>query len=180
MKGKYNRIILLAAFIASMSVSNVSAVKYESPVKKLYEKWDGEAGVEVVYMTKKMLELRFNKVTQGKYSEEWSGVVDNFYELVMISFDKNSLVTENEIKTLLKSIKNNDNYEQIVKMSDGGESIEVYIMENKSNSKILDMVFVAIDNGEKIFLSITGELTFAEIALLSNIVDINILGILNM
>ncbi|MFB6341328.1 DUF4252 domain-containing protein [Saccharicrinis sp. FJH62] len=176
---KTKHIGLLLVMISVLFVSHTTvAQQFKSPVRMLYEKYEDNSDMNMMYMSKKMFELKFRQKLQGNpdFPED---IIDNFNEMILIGGEDDKLIPDDEMKRLKSEIRDK-NYEQIVKMVDDGESLTVYILEDKKTDRIKDLIVMALEDDEQLILSVSGNMTMKEIITVSRLLDINILDVLNM
>lgn len=175
---KHNKAFLVILFTMSFLVQSAVAQRFESPVRELFDKYESQNGMNMIFFSKKMFELKFRQVVQ-EHSEISDDILDNFNEMIMIGGEDENLISPNEISNL-KKILNSKGYEQIVKMVEDDESLTVLMLEDKSNGRIKDLIVMAIEDDEQIIMSISGSMTLEDIILVSRLLDINILDVLDV
>ncbi|MFB6318080.1 DUF4252 domain-containing protein [Saccharicrinis sp. FJH54] len=177
MKTKHIGLLLVMISVLLLSQTAV-AQQFKSPVRTLYEKYEDNSDMNMMYMSKKMFELKFRQKLQGNpdFPED---IIDNFNEMILIGGEDDQLIPDDEMKKLKNEIRDKG-YDQIVKMVDDGESLTVYILEDKKTDRIKDLIVMALEDDEQLILSVSGNMTMKEIITVSRLLDINILDVLDM
>ncbi|MFC0875585.1 DUF4252 domain-containing protein [Saccharicrinis sp. FJH2] len=179
MKTKHIGLLLVTISVLLLSQTTV-AQQFKSPVRTLYEKYEDNSDMNMMYMSKKMFELKFGQKLKENYSDfNPENLINNFNEMILIGGEDDKLIPDDDMKKLKNEIRDK-NYEQIVKMVDDGESLTVYILEDKKTDRIKDLIVMALEDDEQLILSVSGNMTMKEIITVSRLLDINILDVLDM
>lgn len=172
------KVLALLLVFTSASFA-LSAKGFESPVRKLFDKYQDQKGIQMIYFGEKMLEIKLKGIMEEHPDKVSSDILDNFNELIMIGGEDEALIPDAEITTLRKDIRDLG-YDQIIKMVEDDESLTVYMLEDDKNDRIKDLILMALEDDEQIILSISGNLRLEDIVLIARLLDINILEILDV
>jgi competence protein ComGC len=176
---KTKHIGLLLVIISVMFLfGTTSAQQFKSPVRTLFEKYEDNSGMNMMYVSKKMFELKFRQKLQGNpdFPED---IIDNFNEMILVGGEDGRAIPSDDMKKLKDDIRDKG-YDQIVKMVEDGESLTVYILEDKKTNRIKDLIVMALEDDEQLIMSISGNMTLQEIVTVSRLLDINILNVLHV
>lgn len=171
-------VVILITIFASTSFVAFAQHK-DSPVKNLYEKYEENSSMNSIYVTSKMLELRLGQKGANVEQLEISNLIKNFNALILVGSEGEQPIPETEIKALRKIIKDRS-YEQVVRMSEGGESLTVYVLEDSKSNKINDFIVIALEDNEQMLLSISGNLSMQEIGMISQMFNLDVMGFLKL
>lgn len=175
---KTKQIGLLLAIVSVMFLSGTtSAQQFKSPVRTLFEKYENSPGMNMMYLSKKMFELRFREKIQNNpnFPDE---IIDNFNEMILVGAENGRIIPPDDMKNLKDEIKDKG-YEQIVKMVEDGQSLSIYILEDKKTGKIKDFIGIVMED-DQLIMSISGNMTLEEIVTVSRVLNLNITNALRM
>lgn len=164
----FNSYILLLLFVFA---SSFHANAQSDNLLRLLDKVEDSDGVTSILVTKKMFEL-FTKTTDIEVEgESLNDVISGLQELKIFEINQSKAsklpaLNFNDLSSTLKK----DGYEVLLKIKDGGDNVEIYILEKSGLVKHLFLV--AEDNDSMQLISLLGDIDLEKISKLSGTLNI--------
>ena len=150
-------------FLFTLTASASLLKAQNSPMDKIFEKYNGEKGFTTVNISKEMFQL-FSNINAGstKDSEEFSNVVNKLNGLRILSYsDDSDFAFYNDI---MQNISKSE-YKEIMTVKD--ESSDVKFLAKKKGNNFCELIMIAKDSSETTLLYFTGNIDLKSISNLS-------------
>ena len=153
------------AILLTATILSVSLIKAQTPVEKLFEKYDGKDDITSVYITKYM----FNLISKIETEEE----DDDFQEITSKLDGIRILVSEGGVNLYDEIAPQlGDEYKELMIVKEKGELVKMLVNEQDDVIKeFLILVKEDYDN-ESVVLVISGDIDLKTISKLSKSIDI--------
>ena len=140
-----------------------------SPMDKLFNKYNGEKGFTVVNISKEMFQLFSQMNTDTtKESEDFSKVVNNLNGMKILSCSNDT--DSHFYNEIIKNIPLSE-YKEIMTVKD--EESNVKFLAKTKGKNYCELIMIARDNNETTLLFFTGDINLKDISKLSKCVNLS-------
>ncbi len=171
-----SKILIVLSVLVLGSFSQLKAQKYTSPVKKIYDQVSDAENISAVYITSGMLHFSMSlasAMSDDEKIDSLKNLVKSMNEIILIGNMGPSMMSSNAIKELKNELAGND-YQLMVNMKENGEELSVFVLEDAQAGKIKDFVVIMNEHSEGMMLSISGLMTYEQLAGVAALADIDV------
>ncbi len=154
-------IILIATTFLSLSL-----IKAQTPVEKLFEKYDGKENITSVYITSYMFTL-ISKIETEDDDEELKDITSKLDGIKILISDDPDVNLFDEVASQL-----GNDYKELMIVKEKGELVKMLV--NEQNDVIKELLILVKEdyNNESVVLVISGDIDLNSISKLSKSLDI--------
>ncbi len=174
--------VTLLVILGAMIPSFVSAQNYTSPVKKIYKDLSGQPAVSTVFLTSGTLKMSLSLIggnMEQAQRDSLRNLINSMNEIIVLGNLSPATFNAQKVKALKEELEKAD-YQMMVEVREGVESLNVYMLEDPKKHTIKDLVAIINENGGGTLLSITGDMTPQQLASVAAYANIDISQFLNV
>ena len=132
-----------------------------------FDKFDGPDEVTTVVVSKKMFEMMGNVKTNDKDAEQFLRLAKGIDRLRVFTTSDKKWSTD--MKSTVDKYLKTSNLEELVRVSDGGENVKIYINSAGSSNKVKELLmFVESGKSETVLISLTGNFDLNDLSVLGD------------
>lgn len=132
-----------------------------------FDKYDGNDEITAVIVNKKMFEMMGNVKTNDKETQQFLRLSKGIDNLKVFTTSDKKWIADMKA-TVEKHLKANA-MEELMRVSDGGENVKIYIKSGSDSSKVRELLmFVEDGKAEAVLISLTGNFDLNDLSVLGD------------
>lgn len=135
--------------------------------QSVFDKYDGIDEITTVIVSKKMFEMMGNVKSNDKDTEQFLRLAKGIDKLQIFTTSDKKWVADMKT-TVNKHLKSNA-LEELMRVSDGGENVKIYINSGGSATKVKELLmFIEDGKSETVLISLTGNFDLNDLSVLGD------------